>query len=30
LADYYRAVGGVGLQVDFELEDVLIIEPEYV
>jgi small subunit ribosomal protein S1 len=28
LADYFRACGGVGLKVDFELEDVLVMEPD--
>jgi Domain of unknown function (DUF4062) len=27
LADYYRACGGVGLQMDFEIADVLVEEP---
>ena len=27
LADYYRACGGVGLQMDFEVEDVMVEEP---
>ena len=27
LADYYRACGGVGLRIDFELEEVLAAEP---
>ena len=27
LADYYRACGGVGLEMDFELEEVLVGEP---
>ena len=30
LADYYRACGGVGLKVDFELEEVLRPEPIHV
>ena len=27
LADYYRACGGIGLQIDFDLADVLVEEP---
>ena len=27
LADYYRACGGVGLETDFDLADVLVEEP---
>jgi hypothetical protein len=30
LADYYRACGGVGFKVDFELQEALIEEPENV
>jgi hypothetical protein len=30
LADYYRACGGVGLKVDWELEDVLVPELQHV
>jgi ATP-dependent Clp protease ATP-binding subunit ClpC len=27
LADYYRACGGVGFEIDFQLEDILVGEP---
>jgi hypothetical protein len=27
LAEYYRACGGVGLDIEFELEEILIREP---
>jgi hypothetical protein len=27
LADFYRKIGGVGFRVDFELDDVLVMEP---
>jgi phage terminase Nu1 subunit (DNA packaging protein) len=30
LADYYRVCGGVGLEIDFEIEDVRVAEPEHV
>lgn len=30
LADYYRACGGLGFQIDFEFEQILTREPEYV
>jgi hypothetical protein len=30
LADYYRTCGGVGFKIDFELQSVLVGEPEYV
>jgi len=28
LADYYRACGGVGLQADFDLQEILVREPD--
>ncbi|HEV3040190.1 MAG TPA: DNA-directed RNA polymerase subunit alpha C-terminal domain-containing protein [Candidatus Angelobacter sp.] len=30
LADYYRACGGVGFEIEFELEDILVAELVYV
>jgi hypothetical protein len=30
LADFYRACGGLGFQIDFELQDVYVREPEHV
>ena len=30
LADYYRACGGVGLEVEFEMEEAFVREPETV
>lgn len=30
LAEYYRACGGVGFQIDFEMEEVLVRQPVYV
>jgi transcriptional regulator with XRE-family HTH domain len=30
LAEYYRACGGIGFQIDFELEQILVREPVYV
>lgn len=29
MADYYRACGGVGFSIDFELEEALVREPSY-